>query len=335
VTAFSPERSISRFLRGHGIFWLSLILIVAVLLTTSRYRSNRFALEVDTGVVTLTAADTGLHPLDIQFSNPATFQLLNYEIVTTAATLPVAPTSASILRLRSDRLDLQNLLLMEGAEVTFVASPDLFDMRITGPASIDLMISGEVVNLTPPSGPSTSNLLQKPTVWKVHPASPDRTLRLVVNGAAPKFTLENQKIKRVNFTKSRPAGPDRRLPFRSEIGGGKIDLLDVDKSVSLRAGELVWLGDLSAIATQVSPKAPSIVPPGSASFNVAVVGEADLIGIGYPVAGNPDARPNRDLRPSILEYISSQHDVALAWGGLIAIVGALLKARQWARKQRQ
>jgi hypothetical protein len=62
---------------------------------------------------------------------------------------------------------------------------------------------------------------------------------------------------------------------------------------------------------------------------VDLSGEAEEISVGPPRPGSP-FRLDRDLRPSLLSYLVSQHELKLLWGITVAVLAALWKARQWA-----
>ena len=179
-------------------------------------------------------------------------------------------------------------------------------------------------------------------------AAPDQPLHATLHLAyeraqAADVGIDDLPIINLGFSQQRLSDDDRS-PFRSDVLGGSIRLLDVGREVRLRPGDLIWLGcpTLAPLLRWTGVAALLRWSRGEECFTanltrsrladgvltVEAVGRAAHVGLGPQNATD-------DLTPSVLDYLVGQHSIKLLWGAAVVIFGFLWRARVWARNQQK
>lgn len=100
----------------------------------------------------------------------------------------------------------------------------------------------------------------------------------------------------------------------SSIEHGSLRLTDIDRTHELLRGTALSLDELEGTLRLT-------LGPEGLSLNYR--GRAKVIEL-----GEDGGAPVRDLRPTLAEYISSDRTIALAWSGLLFIIGLILTVRR-------
>jgi hypothetical protein len=163
------------------------------------------------------------------------------------------------------------------------------------------------------------------------PSAEFEPLRILFTPASSLARLEilDQRIDRVSFAPPRRVDETNQTPrplYRSELRGGTLALRDTQKEEKLRPRELVWLQGLSATIHRIAIADDKIA--------VELSGRARGLSLGPQAATESGTAPggDRDVTPTVLEYLLGREDLKQLWAGAVAIVLALWKARQWALK---
>jgi hypothetical protein len=324
---WDPESVAAKFLRSRWFIGGTMILIACLMVCASfSWWSNRFSLEVVSRTIDITASERADHSLGILLPTDAEVRVSGYDSSEFPPELLGFSKQKPIIRLSASKVVLDSILLDSGASlmatVTANGSPDL---RLAGGGDIGITFEGTVSEIHDHGAPTEVAQASRAFRFNAKQGSSPEPVRVVLVGATALhgLALFDQPVNQIRFSRPLPSTEDRRLPFQSEIISGTLQLLDSDNKVTLRPHELVWLDDISATAARIEITGEGVALEAS--------GLARRIGLGPPRPGGPPT-PDRDLTPSILEYLLGQHSLKIAWGAAIALLAALWKARQWALK---
>ena len=144
--------------------------------------------------------------------------------------------------------------------------------------------------------------------------TPRRPFRMVLRPSDPaNIGIEDLEISELRFSRPR-ASIDQRSPFRSDVTGGTLRLLDVGKEVPLRAGDPIWLTGFSGQLARLRIDKGDLV--------------ADIVGVARRVEVGPEIA-KEDHTPSLLAWLAGQQGLALLWGAVVAVCGVLLAGWKW------
>ena len=107
-------------------------------------------------------------------------------------------------------------------------------------------------------------------------------------------------------------------PFDSSILRGQVTLLDIPRTHQLARGDVLTLGESSRLQKVELTLAPTLT--------------ARLRGVTDRLESGPEGR-QRDLTPSMLEYLAQSRRPALLWGALVFVSGVLWNLRKVLRLQ--
>ncbi|WP_413989787.1 hypothetical protein ACMDCR_28180 [Labrys okinawensis] len=322
-----PESMAARFLRSNWFISSAVLVIVGLLVCASvSWSTNRFSLEVVSHTIDITVSERADHSLGLLLPPNVEVRVSGYDASGLPPELLGMNKPVGILRLSANKEVIDSILLDSNATLTVTITADGNpDLRLSGGGEIGITFQGTVSEIHEDGVPTEVAKASRPFRFSAKQGNSPEPVRIVLVGAAgvQGLGLFDQPVNQLRFSRPLPSTEDRRLPFQSEIISGTLQLLDSDSKTTLRPHELVWLDNVVATVARIE-----ITDKGVA---LDVSGLARRIGLGPP---RPDRTPqaDRDLTPSVLEYLVGQHRLKLAWGAAIALLAALWKARQWAMK---
>lgn len=146
--------------------------------------------------------------------------------------------------------------------------------------------------------------------------TPGQPFRMVLRPSDPaNIGIEDLEISELRFSRPR-ASTDQRSPFRSDVTGGTLRLLDVAKEVPLKPGDPIWLTGFSGHLTRLRIDKGDLV--------------ADIVGVARRVEVGPGIA-KEDHTPSLLAWLAGQQGLALLWGAVVAVCGVLVTVWKWLR----
>jgi hypothetical protein len=323
-----PERLVAALLRSRWLMLFATALVAGLLITASvGWRDNRFMMEATTRRITVTAARRAEHDVGIRLPPDAELRVTGYEVADPPNALRELFGTGRPVVLRGEGIVLTSIVLDRGGELT-VATPNAerLELEFGAAARIAVSLGGAVS-----AGGSDDTVTQVGVFRRSEPLAASaklgtgNPLRIVIafpTGTLLPFTLRDQPLSGLSFARPRASTAETRFPFRSELVKGTLSMLDTGSTETLRPGELVWLHDIAAHLVLLDATPDGIL--------VDVSGEAGQVGLGPP--RGEGWRPDRDLTPSVFAYLAGQHELKLIWGVAVVVLGALWRARQWARK---
>ncbi len=324
-----PERLAVALLRSRWVLLVGTILVLGLLLTASiPWPDNRFTIEATTRQITLSAAGRAEHNIGITLPPGTKLELTGYEVAQPPDALRDLLYDGRPVTLQGVGIVLTSILLDQGGKlIVTVPSAGRLELELAGRARLGVSLGGAVFATGPDGSMKLVGVFQRsePVAASAKPGA--ESLRVVITGStwtSLPFTLRDQPLSGVSFARPRASTAETRFPFRSEILKGTLSMLDTGAAETLRPGELVWLGNISAFLVLLNTAPDGLM--------VDISGEARSVGVG-PARGD-GRRPDRDLTPSVLGYVAKQYELKLLWGTAVVILAALWRAREWARKQR-
>jgi hypothetical protein len=324
-----PEGLAVALLRSWWLLLIATVLVAGLLLAASiPWTDNRFTVEATTRRITLNAARRAEHDIGLKLPPDADLQLVGYEIAEPPYALRELVQRGRPVTLRGDSIVLTSIVLDLGGELT-VATPGAgrLELELSGAARLAVSLGGAVLAGGPDGNLKPVGVFQRSEPLaasaKAGGGNPLRVVITTTTATSLAFALRDQPLSGVSFARPRASTAETRFPFRSEIVKGNLSMLDTGVTETLRPGELVWLRDISAFLVLLETTSDGLL--------VDLSGEARSIGVGSP--RGEGWRPDRDLTPSGFAYLAGQHELKLLWGAAVVILGALWRARQWARKQ--
>jgi hypothetical protein len=327
TTHTSIEDAGARVLRSRWFLGLVSAVIVGLLILASwPWWFNRFVLKVTTRIVEISASAPGVHEIGMKLAKTAEIQIFGAQASDLPPELAALSADAVSVRLLASSATLQSISLPSGAGlIVRTTSNNGTDIGVLNDGSIALSLSGTIERIDENGQHTKIANIERATVWDIRSATKNSPARLVLPPGAAPIAIYNQPISEFRLGPPRPAGADPRT-FQSEILKGELQILDTATKTELEPRELVLLEGGSRILSRLE------VIDGAVAVDIS--GEADRISIGPPRPGVP-FRLDRDLTPSILAYLLCQHELKILWGIVLAMLGALWKARQWALKWRK
>jgi hypothetical protein len=323
-TRTSIEDISARVLRSGWFLGLVSASIVGLLILASwPWWFNRFVLKVTTRVAEISASAPGVHVIDVNLPKGGEIQIFGARADGLPPELAVLAAAVGSVRLVASSATLQSISLPNGAGLVVSTTSDGgTDIGVLNDGSISLALSGMIDRIDGNGQRTTIANIERATAWEIRPAEMNSPARIVLPPGAAPIALYNQPISNFWFRPPRQAGDDPRT-FQSEILKGELQVLDTGTKIELQPRELVLLEGGSRMLSRLEVIDRAIT--------VDVSGEARRISIGPPRPGVP-FRLDRELTPSVLSYLLGQHELKLLWGVVLAVLGALWKARQWALK---
>jgi len=358
-----PEALIARVLAGRWfLLMIALAGLVILALASIPAPVTKIAIEIRTRTLTVRTDPTGgaavlaadrpgaigvrLRPSSQIILSGAFVQLPE----AVDAALPATARAAGSLAITVDEGRLAALGTEPGAWLTLeIQSDNSLVYSAPSGASAQLSLRG-TVNVSP-SVSSVAPIILSQAETVILATAAGFALRVLVHPVDPKQTgIEDLAISEVRFSRPRLAA-DARPPFRSQImEGSTLRLLDVGKTLQVRAGDSVWLECFDALPTwQDSWNAPHLWPliaigaaldasRGRGCFQgylarVRVDGGdlvADIVGTVGQVALGP-LIAKQDVTPSLLAYLQAQEGLKLLWLAALPVFLFFWKAREWAR----
>ncbi len=323
-----PEGFAARILRSRWTLPLAVILVGAgCLVATWPFWDNRVGLEATGTYVSLTAAEPRELEVGTVTQGPVEIQILAAQFEGgLPPELQQAGGAARSLHVHADRLIIQQITLGDGSQLTLArATAGRAELRLVGAASVRLSLGGQIRQVAQ-DGKETTFAPDVPVVLTAEPRSPRDPLRLIVVAAEPlALAIEDLRVKGLRFVRPRPGtGSQPRPVYRSELSGGKLQLLDTGKTIELEARDIIWFEELSGTINRMALTNEGIA--------VDMVGTANAISLGPQTGSGDGARGQRELTPTILAYVLGRHDLKLLWATGLGILVSLWKARQWALK---
>gem|GEM_PF-6186807 len=220
-----------------------------------------------------------------------------------------------------------------------VGTPGNFELRMDGPARLEIVLNGEGsillgaspdIELTDPGGrplckPDRS--LSRGTLRLIFAGggTPARlALALPASSASARPLLRDVRLSGIDFIEpDSDQSPARRPVFRSTIRDGKVRLLDLGRDIDLRDGDPLRLETIKNAWV------------GKISLDGAVLRIDMIASVGAPILG-PEGF-SRNLAPTWLAYLTANDaakDTGL-WSGVVATLAALWGARKWARRKKR
>jgi hypothetical protein len=325
VTRPSIEEIGARVLRSWWFLGLASAAIFGLLVLASwPWWLNRFVLKVATRTVEISASAPGVHEIGANLLKGNEIQIFGADTTALPPELASLADATSAVRFVASRAILQKISLPSGAGlIVRITSEGGVDIGLLNDGLISLAISGMIERINENGRPTTITNIERTISWEIKPADRNNPARIVFPPGTQPFALYNQPIGHFWFRTPGPAGEDPRT-LQSELLKGEIQVLDTGTKIELEPRELVLLEGGSWMLSRLEVIDKAIA--------VDISGEADRISVGPPRPGSP-FRLDRDLTPSILSYLFGQHELKLAWGMALAVLGALWKARQWALKR--
>jgi hypothetical protein len=318
------ERMAASFLRSGWFLVVSGAILGILALTSLSWWSNRFLLNAVTRIVEISASAPGNHEIGAKLPENDEIRIFGARADDLPPELRVLRASMSSLRLIASNAVLQRISLEEGSGLSVDVTPNVrVDIGLLNKGSISLALSGKIQRVDDSGERVLIADIERATEWNIKPIDRSTPARLVVPlGAATRISIFNQPISEFFFRFPESPDDDPRT-LQSEIEKGELRILETGTTIQLKPRELILLEGGSRFLSRLAVT--------DAGVSVDISGEATRISVGPPRPGIP-LRLDRDLTPSVLSYLLSQHELKLLWGVTLAIMGALWKARQWALK---
>jgi hypothetical protein len=301
----------------------SLLAFSLLFLASCPWWFNRFVLKVVTRTIEVSTSAPGLHEIGITLPKNSEVQIIGAETSLLPPELtPLADTyTGGAIRMSASRVTIETLSLSDHAGLIVRITPEGgIDIGILNDGFLSVAVAGTVQRVSESGTLSQIAEIERPTVWDIKPADKSSPARILLPPGTQRFAIYNQPISSFWFRTPRPITDDPRTS-QSEITTGELQVLDTATKVQLDPRELILLEGGSRMLSRLELIDKGIV--------VDILGVADRISVGPPRPDTP-FRLDRDLTPSVLSYVVGQHELKLAWGTVVAILGALWKARQWA-----
>jgi hypothetical protein len=324
TTRISIEDIGARALRSWWFVGIVSGVVLGILVLASwPWWFNRFTLTTTTRIVEFSAAAPAVHGIGLQLPKNREIQVFGAYVANLPPELRTLADTPVSIRLIASNVTLQSVSLPSGAGlIVHMMSDGEIDLGVLNGGGISLALSGKIERIDDRGQRIAIAETARAIVWNIRPAERNDPARLVLPLGAVPITLFNQPISNFRFRLPQPTGDDSRT-FQSEVITGELKLLDTSTTITLQPRELILLEDGSRFLSRLEVLDKAIA--------VDIAGEARRISIGPPRPGLP-FRLDRDLTPSVLSYLVGQHELKLAWGVALAVLGALWKARQWALK---
>jgi len=198
---------------------------------------------------------------------------------------------------------------------------------------------------------------KSPTHWTFAFAGPPQTIKVIYEGSLSmdgdcrieaKFprtleaTLDNKSsLVTFDLPQSADIFPSPLLPI-DQLAFVRTDIVELEGSVqyqesSTLTGGSVYLEDLDGKETTKLREGEWLqIGVGHGWLQLPAAGKADIAwrfrgSVNAIHAGTPDSR--RDLKPSLLEYVRSQHAISLLWGTALSLFGLGGAAIRWFKSQ--
>jgi hypothetical protein len=345
-----PESLVAAFLRSSWLLLVATLIVIALLVAASLpWWDNRFTIQATTGRIELVAAERAEQSLGLGLRG-AELRLSDYDAVDPPVELKASLRDRATLWLIGDDLILDSLTLDQDSEIVFDTTDENgIEVEVRGPANAVFLLGGRISEKGRDGTLNVVGTFQRPSSLTLSPLKGSRMpLRISIiptPGTKASLTLQDQPVRRISFARPHASTTETRFPFRSEIISGELSMLDTGQTIKLQPAELVWLRGVTA---QVAKLVAA-----SGSISVDVSGTAQTIGLGPPREGadgmfhrfwrtviepwfgieqRPEGwQPDRDLTPSVFDYLVGQHELKLLWAAAAVVLGALWRARQWAR----
>ena len=197
---------------------------------------------------------------------------------------------------------------------------------------------------------------KSPTHWTIAFAGLPQTIKVIYEGSLrmdgdcrieAKFprtleaTLDNKSsLVTFDLPQSADIFPSPLLPI-DQLAFMRTDIVELGGSVqyqesSTLTGGSVYLEDLDGKETKLREGEWLQIGVGHGWLQLPAAGKADVAwrfrgSVNAILAGTPDSR--RDLKPSLLEYVRSQHAISLLWGTALSLFGLGGVAVRWFKSQ--
>jgi hypothetical protein len=325
----TPGAAAAGFARLLSGWWflplIGLAVIVLVALASLSPQRTSIALTVRTRSITVRADDIGAKVQAWNLNGPGTplqpgqTAWLTGRFITLPA--PVAPADPSAadpsgtIEVAATGGELRMLDLPPSASlrIELVPAGGVAYTGVVGDVSATVALRG-LVGVAPSPARAPATLEQEEAF--VLAGAKGLPLRLVLHPSDPaNLGVEELAITELRFSRLRLID-DGRTPFRSDVTGGTLRLLDVARDVELRTGDPIWLDGFTGNLARVTIEKGELV--------------ADIVGKAHRVAVGPEIA-KQDLTPSLLAWLIGQQSLILLWGAVVAVCGILAKVWEWAR----
>jgi TIR domain len=295
---------------------VSAAIIGLLVLSSWPWSFNRFVLKVTTRIVQISASAPGVHEIGVNLAKTE-IQIFGAHAKGLPPELAALSADAVSVRLFASSANLQSISLPSGAGLVVRATSNGgTDIGVLSDGSIVLSLSGTIERIDENGQHTKIANIERATGWDIRSATKNSPARLVLPPGAASIAIYNQPISGFSLAPGYPY-------FQSEILKGELQILDTATKIELEPRGSVLLEGGSRMLSRLE------VIDGALAVDLS--GEADRISTGTPRPGLP-FRLDRDLTPSILSYLLGSHELKLLWGIVVAVLGALWKARQWALK---
>lgn len=213
---------------------------------------------------------------------------------------------------------LNRLAAEDGSQITFEYGADgalrIFARNATFSGEMTVQGAAKIVGGSEVTRQDVNHLLS--------PAFPE-TVRFLADGTgaiparlalhpSEALALNDMPVRGISFTREVPDRPGS-IVFVSTIGGGSITLSDVARTVKLRKGEALFLKGLSGRITDIQI---------DGMIKVLFQGSAEEIRLGA-------AGFDRNLSPTVIDYLYHNQRVPLVWSGLVFLWGIIWSTRKF------